>query len=164
MTPEYSLTLLSKKIASGKPFNPSEWDKKAINTLIEYHNNENTKTARYKGNFIKLYTMCFKIFLSRNKCLIIGQKAMSSIMSKPLNTITDDFTERLNELELNHWMDEKGFVSELNALISEQDKQKNLKIAEDNLDEYLSYTDGIWKKDEVKNNLITQAQIALNRF
>lgn len=164
MTTESAIKLLSKKISSGKNFYPVVWDKKAMNAIIEYHNNENTKAERYRANFIKLYTMCFKIFLSRNKCLKTGQKAMHTIIDKPLDDIIDDFRCRLNDVEKFEWMKSKGFCSDLPSLISDEDKAKNMALAEDNFDEFLDYTEGLWDFDTVKHHIITQAQIALNRF
>lgn len=159
-----SINRLAWRFKTNKSFMPNQKDKIALNQIISYLNAENSKADREYQNFSKIYVMCLKITLTRCKDINLGQKSLHQILSKDFDTILEDFVDRLNEIELNKYLDQLGVENKPPFCKSDIEMREDFAKILKNKEDYIKLIDGIWHKDEVENLIRLQINLALNKY
>lgn len=122
----------------------------AYNQIVDFVNNTN-KINDYQL-FAKLYIWVYGQLLIHYNATVFDkepQKELHRILDKPLTQIIEEFTNKLNQTELYQLLQDKG--------ISTKPHGEKDKVLE--LDQYPE-----WKTEDVKNNLETMINRAINQF
>lgn len=163
MTIEKAFQRLSWRFSSGQ-FTPNQNDVDALKFLAEWVNREKESELQQHSIFAKMYVYSFIHELAFYKDLEFAQKKLHEILNQPLRDRYDEFTQRLNALENEKYQKSIGIKQTHPALISDDDRAKEMEIIRQNQQDVAKYLIGIWSAEKVDQSLNNQITEAINRY
>ena len=171
MTITKALERLSWRFSQRKPFIANQNDINALNQVIEYCDKKQSEQIQNYQLFAKLYVYLYGQFLDYYKTTVfdpIPQKELHKILDKSLWFLIEEFTQTLNESERYGFMTEAGVDMNKHPLtVPESDKKQQVaalnKMLQDNKNMEI-FKGQAWSVEDVKENLETQINAAINAF
>jgi len=158
---EYAIEHLSKKIKT-------DFDQQALNTIIEWVNDQRKITLNENQLFAKLFIYLYNQILDRYQSTVfdkIPQVTISKLLKTDLEYFYQAFTDSLNSNEAYHTMKENGIDLKHPAILSDKEKYENdLKLKEMSDSDFDKIAKGTWEIEDVRDELNKMITNALNRF
>lgn len=151
-------------------WNITQTDINALNTIKEFTKQKHEEQIQANQLFAKLYIMVFSQYIERYKTDIyddIPQKELHKLLNKDLSVFIQRLTDRLNENEKQALFNEIGIVLEHPIIKTDITKKKDLntlKTALKDENSNLRFNGGIWKYEDVKDNIEMQINFVINKY
>lgn len=136
---------------------PNANDIEAINGIIDFVNQKHQRQINDYQLFAKLYIFVYSEFLSNYKTTVfdnVAQVELHRLLEKPIEHHIEDFRKTLNDSGLYQRMESNGFKMKHPALKTQE--ERDVEVLPDLKDE--------WEIDEVRDNLTTQINLAINQY
>lgn len=166
MSVEYSLKNLKKRFDSEKSILPNTYDKKNLNALIRYFNNQNKQFEVRHLNFLKVYIIALRGYLIRYPNVEVASRELHREMDLGFDKTISEFTELLNHITLENFEKKIGLntpVVQIKPITTEQE-QENIKLLQEYQGRYFELLKGHYTVEKVKQKLIEQAHQAIVNF
>lgn len=152
------------RLANGK-FEPNQKDVTAMKQIVEWINREKEYSVKHNQLLAKVYTRLFWIELNHHKDIELAQLSLCWFLESSLDSIYEEFTDNLNDLEFQLFCKEIGLDLESHPLLdSKEKKERELQIIIENEKRYLELVGGRWSVEKVTKSLNNQISNAINLF
>lgn len=148
---------LSWRLGNGK-FEPNQNDVDALQFIINWINNEKSELMKDNMLFAKCYVKLLMYETMYFKDVQFASEQLNRfLVETPIETIYDDFAKSLNQLEYEKFMKRHGLIMKHPALLSDEEKDFENKIIENNNEEFNKIIqEGKWTFDQVYKSLNNQ--------
>jgi len=148
------------------PFNPTSHDRKCINEIIRYFNNQNKSFEVEKLNVLSLYLISLRYYIIKFGNVQLASSRLHEEIDLGFDFIIENFVMELNQIEENNFMKKIGChePKEIVNVLTKEQTQYNLKLIQENTDDYFKFVSGYYKPEEVKEKIIVQAHQAVKNF
>jgi len=144
----------------------NELDVKAVEFLIEWINNQKKETLKENILFAKMFVYCLSNELDFYKDVSFANRKLNDELKLPIEHRYNEFTKKLNNLELNKFLNSKGIITdhfEKMGLNCEQEN-KQQELIKEYQKEATKFIKGVWSIQSVYKSLNNTITETINKF